>query len=858
MTSRSAQEQANIDLVQGFFDATTRGREVTFNYIDQNFTNNVRFPIVIQTSDYDENAHSHEANLINPGIFPFSGKEGAKEFVGNLFQFRQVLRFNIDKYIVDGNNVAVFGDYVHLSNTTNNFAVTPFALEVEILNGKIDLYHIREDSWASITAERDRGRWQRQFGGEPPLNVIFGGRFEDNLIGGNGEDLIYGYQLNDRINGRNGNDEIWGGSGNDNISGGNGNDTFVLIAGEGTDTITDFEDGRDRLGLARTSFYQWDGTNLEFNTVDLNFSDLTIGTQGADATVSVSLTSEVLAVIKGAAGLINENDFIKIPIEPTLEPPPTPADPTQPPAPDNEARNLEVVRGFFDSILNGTFNEYIDQNFTQDVQYVVVRANNDYSETSFFHERNRILPWTTLQVGPQAVKEFFGQLTTEFNILRFNVDKLFAEGNTVSVFGDFDYQNTRTEQLAKEIPFGINIVLENGKIDFYHFFEDSFTILTALRDDGNWNRFNQELVFGSRFEDNLTGTAGEDVIYGYQLADIINGGEGNDEIWGGSGNDNISGGNGNDTFVLVEEEGTDTIIDFVKGQDSFRLAGNLTFEQLTLAQNGTNTEISITATGEILATLTGVDASTLDTSDFISSATAPQLVFGTLNNDELNIVDASVIVFAGNGNDTVDASVLNSNAKDRIYAGNNDDEVFAGKNDRSFGGAGNDIIDASNGMGGNRLYGGAGNDEIVVKANERAFGGAGNDTIDASGSNGESRLYGNEGNDIFFLGSGDRLVGGAGDDQFYAGSGGGNTITGGQGAEQFWIVNAQLPGAANIITDFELGVDVIGVGGLGLNFNDLALTQQGENTLIATSGQNIAILLNIDSTSLSANNFVFV
>ena len=812
MTSRSAQEQANIDLLQGFFEAIPAGE--ANNYIDQNFTDDVRFPIVITTSDYDENAHSHEANLINPGIFPFSGKEGAKEFLGSLDQFRTVLRFNIDKYIVDGNNVAAFGDYVHLSNTTGNFAVTPFALEVEILDGKIDLYHIREDSWASITAERDSGRWQRLFGGEPPLNVIFGGRFEDNLIGSNGEDLIYGYQLNDRINGRNGNDEIWGGSGNDNISGGNGNDTFVLVAGEGTDTITDFEDGTDRLGLARTSFYQWDGNNLEFNTLDLNFSDLTIGTQGAEATVTVTATSEVLAVITGAAGLINEDDFFKIPTEPVFEPPPTPEEPTQPPEPDDEARNLEVVQGFFDSILNGTSDEYIDQNFTQDVQYVVVRPDNDYSETSFFHERNRILPWTTLHVGPQAVKDFTQQLTEEFNILEFNIDKLYAEGNTVAVFGDFEYQNTRTEQLAKEIPFAINIVLEDGQIDYYYFFEDSYTILTALRDDGNWNRFGQELVFGSRFEDNLTGTAGGDVIYGYQLADIINGGEGDDEIWGGSGNDDISGGNGNDTFVLVEGEGTDTIDDFTRGTDQFSLLDNLTFADLTLNPNNGDTQIIITSTSEVLALVKGVTG--LDASDFGEDPGG--LVFGTSNNDELNVFDGSVIVFAGLGNDIVDAS--QSSGNNQLFGDEGDDELFASSNDRLFGEAGNDILNAAVGTGNNRLFGG-------------------------------------EENDILFAGFSDRLFGGNGNDLLFAGDSE-SLLNGGRGADQFWIANAALPSSPNTIIDFELDVDVLGIGGLGLNFDDLSLTQQGEDALIAAEGQNIAILLDIDSTSLSANNFVFV
>ena len=76
---------------------------------------------------------------------------------------------------------------------------------------------------------------------------------------------------------------------------------------------------------------------------------------------------------------------------------------------------------------------------------------------------------------------------------------------------------------------------------------------------------------------------------------------------------------------------------------------------------------------------------------------------------------------------------------------------------------------------------------------------------------GGNRMSGGEGDDIFYLGKGDRALGGAGDDIFFVGSGGDNILSGGEGADQFWIVSAEIPEGANTIVDFEMGTDVIGI-----------------------------------------------
>ena len=55
----------------------------------------------------------------------------------------------------------------------------------------------------------------------------------------------------------------------------------------------------------------------------------------------------------------------------------------------------------------------------------------------------------------------------------------------------------------------------------------------------------------------------------------------------------------------------------------------------------------------------------------------------------------------------------------------------------------------------------------------------------------------------------------------------------------------------------EIGIDVLGIAGLGIGFDSLNITQDGDNTLVSFESKNLAILLNTDASILSADHFVF-
>jgi arylsulfatase A-like enzyme len=181
------------------------------------------------------------------------------------------------------------------------------------------------------------------------------------------------------------------------------------------------------------------------------------------------------------------------------------------------------------------------------------------------------------------------------------------------------------------------------------------------------------------------------------------------------------------------------------------------------------------------------------------------------------------------------------------------------RNDTIFTDGGNDLVDATVASGGNRIYGGDGNDELYAGKNDRLFGDAGDDILDASQGKGSNRLYGGDGKDTLFAGTNDFLSGGDGNDTLFAGKGG-NTLSGGAGADKFYLAYNGTPATANTVSDFEVGVDsliILGISGAN-DFSKVTRTQVGGDTLIAAGGKDLALLSGIQSNTLTSSSFKFV
>ena len=130
----------------------------------------------------------------------------------------------------------------------------------------------------------------------PNAISISGTRKQDVLAGQRSDDLLIGLGSNDKLLGRAGNDTLYGGGGKDHIKGGSGDDVlgggqgrdiltgnrgrdiFVLAVGQGQDTISDFKDGVDSLGLDdRLSFGDIDIIGRSGNTL-IRYNNRTLAT----------------------------------------------------------------------------------------------------------------------------------------------------------------------------------------------------------------------------------------------------------------------------------------------------------------------------------------------------------------------------------------------------------------------------------------------------------------------------------------------------------------------------------------------------------------------------------------------------
>ncbi|XWK85883.1 MAG: M10 family metallopeptidase [Phormidium sp.] len=138
--------------------------------------------------------------------------------------------------------------------------------------------------------------------------------------------------------------------------------------------------------------------------------------------------------------------------------------------------------------------------------------------------------------------------------------------------------------------------------------------------------FGTTIAFGSLIE-NLFGSQGDDEIIGNDLANNIAGGAGNDSITSGRGADILTGGDGSDVFIFALGDGsknpaaTNVITDFQPGVDKIGLSLGLPSSSIAITQgtdaNAANTLIWVPSTGEYLAALRNIPASSVGFADLI-------------------------------------------------------------------------------------------------------------------------------------------------------------------------------------------------------------------------------------------------
>ncbi|MEG5129114.1 choice-of-anchor D domain-containing protein, partial [Microcoleus sp. ARI1-B5] len=494
-------------------------------------------------------------------------------------------------------------------------------------------------------------------------NQLSGGDGNDTINTGSGNNLMDGGAGNDVITGGSGNDTITGGTGNNTLTGGTGSDifSFVPVSGAtlGLNLIPDFTTGQDKLQLDAA---------LGFTSV----AQVLAALQTTPAGLVLNLSGGGQILLNNVSTL-SPNDIILVnapaptptptPISPVPTPTPAPVPtptpapvptptpapvptptpapvPTPTPAPvptptpvntpdtdcicdKIEYPNLNQPNQQIDNIINGgglligtpKNDAYLGSN---NPNIFDAKEGNDNLFGGEFNDIFKGNEGNDFIDGNKGDDLLFGGKGNDIIFGNFGEDTLFGNQGNDSINGQEDDDLIFGNEGNDFIDGGKgNDSLFGGKAnDVILGSEGNDTLFGQLGDDTLCGGAGDDLAYGGQGNDLIDGSKGNDSIYGDLGNDTLLGCEGNDILFGGLGNNSLSGGLGNDTFVIGFSQGFDIVSDFVTGQDFIGLSGGLSFDQLEITQNNNNALIKFKGSGEVFASLTGVNATSIGVSDF--------------------------------------------------------------------------------------------------------------------------------------------------------------------------------------------------------------------------------------------------
>ena len=281
---------------------------------------------------------------------------------------------------------------------------------------------------------------------------------------------------------------------------------------------------------------------------------------------------------------------------------------------------------------------------------------------------------------------------------------------------DFHYSSNLSEVT---IPAAVGSAIDSGDYEsnVKKIYATAYTKKVTIHGNKNANVIysgtGSDVLYGGIGNDTIYGGNGNDSIYGEAGVDKLFGDAGADTLIGGAGNDCLTGGDGKDVFYYETGDGSDTILDYVSGQDRIKLGSGTTLSGYSV--KGGKDGVLTLGNGRI--TLKGVGNSEITV---VQSDNSTVKIGGIAAGLSYNNADLSKAT----------AVTINSSYAGTTYAAAYSSLV---------------TLDASARTAALELVGNA-------KAN-KIFGGKGADTL--KGGTGKDTLFGGDGADVFFYTKGD-------------------------------------------------------------------------------------------------------
>lgn len=284
----------------------------------------------------------------------------------------------------------------------------------------------------------------------------------------------------------------------------------------------------------------------------------------------------------------------------------------------NGGAGMDVIRGDKgkDSLTGGTGND----------QFVIRSADGSDLITDFAGVGKGIRPTSEIIASADTLKfEGAGLIAQNMILTQSGTDLLIAfdgVADTQVTLQNFALENLDNLLKSTDASVDLGNILFDGDTKL----PDSFDVIDANQQFNrrvyrpNKTTFLNDLDNNTqgleKSNDVINGQGGNDTLTGLSGNDILRGGSGDDLLNGGQGNDTLSGGSGRDRFFLAKGKNSDVVTDFQDGIDSLVLCGGLKFAQLSITQGAGATLINLVGSGELLASLNGVQANLIGVEDF--------------------------------------------------------------------------------------------------------------------------------------------------------------------------------------------------------------------------------------------------
>ncbi|WP_220396303.1 calcium-binding protein [Arenimonas terrae] len=534
-------------------------------------------------------------------------------------------------------------------------------------------------------------------------DMIEGGAGNDTLSAGAGDDLVFGDAGDDSLSGEAGNDVLFGGVGNDSLDGGTGNDTYVIRAGDGVDTLSDYQ-GADRvvfegLNAADVLSVERHGDMLVLRLA--NGQQLNLQWYFYSADYQIETLQFADGTTWGGAELL---DRLVVP--------------------GTAANDSYTGTGLVDRMFGYEGNDHLDG-----------RANDDVLDGGAGADSLLGDAGNDTLIGGTDNDSLQGGVGNDTYVIRAGdgvdtlsdhegVDKVVFEGLNAA---DVQSVERHGDMLVLRLANGQQLNLQ------YYFYSADYQIESFAFADGtawtNTDILDRLVVPGTAGNDSYTGTGLVDRMFGYEgndyldgrgNDDILDGGigddsllgdAGNDVLIGGVGDDTMSGGVGNDTYVIRAGDGIDSVYDY-QGTDKVVFEGLNAADVVSVERHGDALVLRL-ANGQQLnlqwyfysadyqiEALQFADGTTWDYQSILQRVATP----GTANGDSL----------VGSGNADW---IIGYAGNDRLDGRGNDDLIDGGEGDDALlGDAGNDTL--IGGVGNDSLDGGTGNDTYVIRTGD--------------------------------------------------------------------------------------------------------------------------------------------